>query len=485
MKYLNKLFVSVFIVGLLFAFGCTKNFDEINNDPNEPTDVPTAYLLTDAQREIADNLWDEWWNGRFGLQYSQYWSQAAYTEESRFQPRQSITNTYWNEFYTALMNLNEIIRLNTDEETKGVASQSGSNNNQIAVARIIKAYTFHMMTDVWGDIPYAEALQVVEFPNPAYSAQKDIYDDLLKELDEAQAQIELEEQGVVGDLIYAGDMAMWKKFANSLRMRIALRAMKADASYQSHITAAIDAGAFDSYTDDATLIFDGNDPGYNPLYEAFFVDNRTDFACSEPLIDMLLDLEDPRIGFYADPAVTSGEYIGLTYGFDSENATATAGPSGVNVSLPSSTYVIAATSPAIFMGYAEVCFIKAELGLGAGMETEYQNGIAASMGFWGVEEASISAYLGSVDPATLVTIGNQKWLALYMQGLQGWFEWRRTGYPALSGPADDAGIDTGDRPIPSRRYYPTDEQVLNQESYQAAVTAQGADVLKTRVWWDK
>ncbi len=482
MKYLNKIFTTVGVVVLLLVFGCTKNFEEVNTNPNEPVEVPTAYLMTHAQGEIAVRLWNGWWNGRFGLLYSQYWSQTAYSEESRFQPRQSTTNDYWNSFYTSLMNLEEIIKLNTDSETSGIASQSGSNSNQIAVCRIMKAYTFHMMTDVWGDIPYEEALLGNENTTPAYTSQQAVYDGLLLELDQAQAQIELDAQGAQGDLIYGGNMALWKKFANSLRMRIALRY---NPTQTAVITDAIADGVFESSDEDATLVFDGSAPSYNPLYSAFFVDNRTDFSCSKPLIDMLINLGDPRLSFYADPAETSGTYVGLTYGLDSEHTAQESGPSGVHVSLASSTHVLAATSPAIFMGYAEVCFIKSELGLGDGTQAEYEKGIAASLNFWGVEQADISAYVSSVSSATPATIGDQKWLSLYMQGLQGWFEWRRTGYPALSGPADDAGVNTGNKEIPSRLYYPTNEQVLNLDNYNAAVSAQGVDNQATILWCDK
>jgi len=464
---------------------CTKDFDTINEDPNTPVVVPTSFILTDAQRELGDKLWDEWWSGRFGMVYSQYWSQTAYSEESRFQPRTNITNSYWSEFYTALMNFEKIIELNTNEDTKGVASQSGANENQIAICRIMKAYTFNMMTDVWGDIPYAEALKGIENSTPAYSKQKDIYDDLLKELSEAQGQITMDGVAIQGDLVYGGDMALWKKFANSLRMRIALRAMKQDASYQSHIVSAISDGPFDSFTDDATLVFDVNAPSYNPIYESYSIEGRTDFACSNTLMDMLNGSGDPRVSFFADASVNDGTYTGLGYGLNASNAAAAAGPDGTSVSLPNSSYVRGADSPAIFMTYSEVCFIKAELGLGSGTQAEYENGITASMNQWGVDLASITSYMATVPAADATTIGNEKWLALYPQGLQGWFEWRRSGFPVLNECADGVIFDQGDRTAPARLFYPTDEQVKNEASYNAAVSAQGTDVLGTRVWWDK
>ena len=288
MKKISYKTIVLFSAFLFLMLGCTKDFEKMNVNPNEPAVVPTQYLLTNAEFRIMDYIWDEWWNGRQGLVYSQYWSQTAYTEESRFEPRVNITNSYWGFFYTNMMDLENIIELNTNEDTKGTAAASGPNENQIAVARIMKAFTFHMMTDIWGDIPYTR--------------QQDIYTDLLKELTEAQAMIV--PGNIYGDIIYGGDMTKWKKFANSLRMRIALRTSKVDPDYKAKVQAAIDAGVFESYEDDAYFQFDNIAPGYNPLYEAIVVSGRPpDFAVSEFMINTLIGLNDPRLSVYAEKAV--------------------------------------------------------------------------------------------------------------------------------------------------------------------------------------
>ena len=110
MKKTNKGLIILLSAMLLLTIGCTKDFEDINIDPNQPTVSPTSYLLTNAQRSIMDDIWDEWWNGRFGLQYSQYWSQVVYTEESRYQPRVNVTNSYWGYLYRDMMDLQNIIR---------------------------------------------------------------------------------------------------------------------------------------------------------------------------------------------------------------------------------------------------------------------------------------------------------------------------------------------------------------------------------------
>lgn len=474
----------VLISALLFiVIGCTKDFEDINTDPNNPTAVPTSYLLTSAQFSIMDAIWDEWWNGRQGLLYSQYWSQTAYSDESRFLPRTNITNTYWNTFYLNMMDLQNIIELNTNEDTKGAAAAYGSNENQIAVSMILQAYTFHMITDIWGDVPYFDALQGIENTSPSFTKQSEIYPDLLAKLKEAQGMIDVG-GSIDGDMIYGGDMAKWKKFANSLRMRVALRMSKLGGNYMTEITDAIAAGAFTSADDDAYFQFDGAiQSSSNPLYLAFFVDNRTDFAVSERMINTLTTLGDPRLSLYADPAVNSGTYVGLKYGLDNANTAAAAGASGADVSLPSASVVLAADAKAWMMTYAEVCFIKSEINNWD--QTEYENGIKAACGTWGVAQADIDAYVASVPAASLETVAEQKWLALYMQGNQGWFEVRRLGYPALDAPADGSLNDIGSRNYPSRLFYPDREQIVNGANYDAAVAQQGADLLATKMWWDK
>lgn len=480
----KKILSFVMMFGLYTIISCTGDFEELNTNINEPDQVPTSYLLTYSERELADNLYNSEWNGRLGMLYAQYWSQTAYTEPSRYEPRLEEINVAWNNFYLILMNLHRIIELNTNDETRAYSANFGYPDNQIAVARILKAFIFSFMTDTWGDIPYSEALLGTEVSKPVYSYQKDIYDNLLKELQEAQAQINISQNSIQGDIIYGGDLHLWRKFANSLRMRIALRATKNTSSYISHIKDAITDGAFESYKDNATYIFDNVAPGYNPMYEEYFVKGRSDYACSNTLIETLKKKSDPRILYYADPAVNSGEFEGLTYGLGSTEAAIVAGEAGANVSLPNTTYIIGATSPAIFMGYAEVCFIKAELNLGEGTQIEYEKGIKASMQFYGINEAKIAEYISDNNEANTLNIGIQKWLALYPQGLQAWFEWRRTGYPELQPPVDGALGNTGDRPIPSRLYYPHGETGLNQENYNKAIQRQGPDLLTTRVWWD-
>ena len=215
--------------------GCTKNFDKINDNPNQPAEVITPTLLTAAQKGLCDDIYDEWWGGRQSMLYAQYWVQRNYPSEDRYAIRQNINNQYWRLIYHDVMNLQEVIRLNTDAEMKPKAAVYGDNANQIAVATILKVWACQIMTDTWGDIPYSQAFKgsidpATSIPTPKYDKQQDIYASFQTELKNAVNMINLDAPGfTTGDNIFQGDMAKWKKFGNSLRLRVAMRMSAKDA----------------------------------------------------------------------------------------------------------------------------------------------------------------------------------------------------------------------------------------------------------------
>lgn len=494
-KHINKL-LTLGLISLLLVVGCTKDFEEMNKDPNEPTSVPTSYLFTNAEKALMTDLWDEWWNGRFGMMYSQYWSQTSYTDESRYSIRDNNTNTYWALFYRSAKDLAEIIELNTNADTKEKASASGANENQIGAAMTLKAWIAHVMADTWGDIPYSEAFEGADNPTPAYDKQQNLYPKLLSELKEASNMIDVSKVGIEGDIIYNGDMAKWKKFANSLRLRIALRIHSADATTaENHIKEILNDSTqqypvFESNDDNALFTFLETVPNNNPLNEN--QKTRADFAISDRTVGLLTSLSDPRLDVFADyPEATPNTHRGMPYGLD--QATATSIPND-SVSMPSWN-VYKPTAPGIFMQYAEVEFIKAEIYseniVTGDAQTAYENAITASMNFWGITDATaISNYIGqadvtwsSADAQDLIL--EQKWISLYMQGLEAWGEWRRTGKPdIITAPESGSIIPLSGTILPTRRTYPSEEQSLNSANYQSAVNSIGGDNMDTKLYWD-
>lgn len=462
------------VAGTLVLSACS-DFGDINVDPNRPSSPLTSGLLTGAERSVSDVV-----GSAIGVLYTQQLSEKQYTESSRYQ------DIYFdfNGFYTGpLMNLQRIIDLNTNEATKGDVLSSGSNENQIAVARILKAYFFGVMTDRWGELPYTEALQGELNYSPTYDTQEFIYTDLLKELDEAAAQIDLNTAGVEGDLLFDGDMEKWRRFANSLRMVMALRISDvAPDLAQSNFVAAYNSGVL---MDDFTYPYLAEANNQNPWYGRYLT--RVDYAISNTMYDYMNPLGDPRLPVYADPAANTGEITPMPYGVSN---TVAGEITNASVSyLGSDTRAQNAELPIITL--AQIHFSLAEAAVkgwvSESAEEHYLAGIKASFEQYGVyTEAAYNAYVAQAEVKfssanAIEKIANQKWVALFLQGYESWAEWRRLDFPTLA-PAVDAMNES--KMIPVRQAYPTTERDINSENYDAAVARQGEDGLDTKLWWD-
>ena len=505
MKTLKKPLSFLCVLGLLMAMSaCTKNFDKINTNPNAPNFVPTAYLLTCSEKGLMDFTWDRWWNASTGMVLSQYYAENLYTSETQYFFRTNITKSYWGNFYGAglndqgngavivagMKNLQTILDECNASPAKYVAS--GTIANQKAVAQLLMVWEFQNLTDTWGDIPYSEALKDVTITQPKYDKQSDIYPSLLARLDSAIALIDISKADLQGDLIYNGDMTKWLKFANSLKLRVAIRMADRNPSLAGQKIAEAAPGAFASNADNALFPYISATPNCNPLYFDRVVNGRTDFCAANTIVDIMKTLNDGRLGIYFDPtaADTTVNYVGRPFGQNGSDAGST--PEAA-VSQPGAA-TIAATAPGIFLDYAQVQFILAEAAergysVGGSAQSFYNAGVQASFDFWGAAGGPAYIAQAGVDYAAQKTagktwkqiIGKQKWLALYMQGIQGWVEWRRLDFGILQQPVDGILVGTD---IPVRMMYPYDESQLNPKGYAGAVTNQGPDIMGTKVWWD-
>lgn len=492
MNILNKIIMKpIKIVAFITFFavlfmGCD-DFGNLNDDPNNPSQVRTELLLTNAQRSMSDVV-----GAVNGTLYVQYIAETQYTDAQEYRT----TNASFNTWYTGpLQSLDRIIELNSDEDTRGDVLSGGSNNNQIAAARILKAYFFQMMTDRWGMIPYSEALKGSEDFSPSYDRQEDIYEDIITELKEAVDQID-GGAGVNGDILFEGDMSQWAIFANSLRARAALRLSERNPGYaETEFADAVNDGLI---TEDVMYPYLAEANNENPWYTRF--QTRTDYAIHETIADYMKDLEDYRILRYANPApnydnndgeVTFDEIQGMPFLEDAGELT------NDEISFPGSA--IGAGGPGVgeqgaplpIITVAEMNFAVAEAierGWVTGTASEYYyEGIEASWEQWGVyDEANFTAYVEQpeVEYGTddwVVQIGTQKWIALFPNGYEGWAEWRRLGQPELTPNPYGVGADPQ---IPLRFTYPSSEVNINRANYEAAVEAQGPDSPDTPVWWD-
>lgn len=501
-------YLTIVLVGLLL-FSCEVDYE---SDPNQPEVAPTYGIMNRVQKRFMDDTRDEWFSGRQTLLWVQYWNQVNYTEEDRFQYRETVNQAAWDDIYKNAQDMIDLIALNTDEATKGDMAQYGPNVNQISAARIMLVYIYLHATELWGDVPYwsyagindnfqANKLKSDGNDKPVYAPQSEIYADMLKELDEAQDAILTGENMIDGDNFFGGDAAKWKKFANSLRLRIANRVVDVYPAAAAHITGAIAAKVMESNDDNAGVTYEANAVNGAPMYRAFVVNARNDFAPSYSFVDLLqgnrgpFGLVDPRLDVYvADNA--NGYKVGIP--LTNANSVVVAFK---DESMPGDA-VLAADYTEIYMEYSEVCFILSEVN--GWDQAWYEKGIRASMEKWGVAEEDIVAYLEAVPAANEENVMMQKYIALYMQPMEAWSEYRRTGYPntlikptastnkysytypTASGPVtkeyyfDPIG---GLTDLPTRNKYLLNEASINGANVAAASTKIGGDEQDTPMWW--
>ncbi|MEP7259164.1 MAG: SusD/RagB family nutrient-binding outer membrane lipoprotein, partial [Flavitalea sp.] len=389
---------------------------------------------------------------------------------------------------TYLINTAEILRLTANDPAL---------SNEYNIARIWKVWLFHQLTDAYGDIPYFEAVNDAGemIVQAKYDSQEDIYADMLKELKEASALLSDDASKLSfgdADILLKGNIDGWKKLANSLRLRLAIRVRYAKpALSQEHVTEALALPLIDDNIMNVALktLDDGNTDNSNQLYNSNLV-QPGNMIVSFTLTDNLKRLEDPRLPLLARPsAIPEAGYRGTPPQIFGDEKIRYSGDSVAMIaeSFLQPVYNI------IVMNAAEVKFLRAEAAL-AGLSSEdaqslYTSGIQAAMEQYGVASGDINAYqssasatLSGTEEEQLEQIIVQKWLSIYFNGNEGWAEFRRTGYPRIW-----TGSELGDTQgnIPRRFTYPTDEAFKNSQHLQEAIgRLTGGDKLTSRIWWD-
>ncbi len=486
-------------LAIILAASCKPgDFGDINVSPNSPSTAQTYLLLTNSERQVAGLV-----SSVTGRLFTQQNSETLYTSESRYNQK---VYDYSAAYNNMLEDLTLIIKLNTDAATKGLPSviSGGSNANQIAAARILKAFVFQAMTDRWGDIPYTEALQGLAKPLPKFDRQQDIYTSLFKELKEAAAQFD-NGTPLKGDFIMGNSNAKWKKLAAQVRMNMALRLSKIDpATGKTEFNAALAEGVLTSNSDNIFYPYLLESANENNMYNNYNVAKRYDYTIGKPLLDFLQTNADPRLPVYAEKT-SAGTYNGMPYGITQGAAGAyTIGAfNAAGVFVPGSVSAFGAkfrlqNSPVSIFTYAETSFAIAEaykLGWITGTPDDvnaalkYNAGITASLAQHGITDAAtVAAYLAQPNVVYSSTdaikqILTQKWVANYQgYGFEAWADWRRTGFPTLSPSPNPQNIGGQ---IPRRLCYTTNEASLNAKNYAEVIARQGPDELNTRIWWDK
>ncbi len=476
MKSIIKISLLVFVV---FLASCSL---PDNIDPKSASKVTPDVVFTDVEVALFNQIGSVDVNYNVFRLLAQYQTEVTYTNEATYNfSDRTLPDTHWAVLYRdVLANAEEVKKIVNG--TTYVDSQE--KVNKLALTEIVEVYAYQMLVDAFGNVPYTEALKGADNSRPKYDDAKTVYYDLITRLDAAIADLSKDAGSTTfgsADILYSGDVSKWLAFANSLKLRFALRLADYDATKADKmISEAVASGVFTSQDQSAILHYTGTAPYVNSYYQQYVLDNRKDYVPSNTFVDKLNALSDPRLASWF--TTVSGAYVGLTYGkagkyskFSHFNST-----------------IINATYPVIISDYVEVEFLLAEAverGLGSvsgTAESHYNAAITASMKYWGVSDVDAATYLAqpSVAYATAAStwqekIGTQKWIGLFDRGIEGWNEWRRLDYPKLNPPTGDKYSD-----IPVRFPYPYNENKLNGANYAQAAAAIGGDLTTTRVFWD-
>ena len=474
---MKKILIATLGAGLLLG-SCTKDFEEINKNPNVPEDYLTYALFNGSNQALMNNVrgYDNMKQMRVWMQYA---AQPIYTKESRYLLDPNGPSTIYFQGYKRAMDYKTIIDLNTDPKTKELVAAYGKNVNQIAAARIMMTYCFSLLVQSFGDVPYYsaldpdnpkfQALQTDTYVTPVFAPQKDIYLDILKELDQAISEMDTSVSYVFkdGDFIF-GTPAKMKKFANSLRLRIANHLKGANATVLGAELKQKVTDIINHYTTVGTetellgegervgLSFEDNYTYPAPIYYDYYVGNRVDYLPSSNFVKLLAGNNkkandrglnfgsvDPRMEKYFAPKgmgkwdvyygytldqsnpIDTTSYVGMPYGMQ-EGATTDQYNGGDRVSLFSKE-ILSATVTEVLMDYSEVCFILSEL---RGWDNAlYRKGVEASLDRWDITGTRKSNFMAALPAANEENVLTQKYISLYMDPDEAWVEYRRTGYP--------------------------------------------------------
>jgi hypothetical protein len=484
MKTINKIKFLILAAVLMISNSCTKNFDEMNINPNSPSVVPATNVFLRATTSLAGTLLSE----RLDIYYAgSYAGQTASIWTGDYEYRVDINNSMWRGMYTAMTYFVDAARL----------AQAEGNTNLYAAALIMKAYAAQQTTDMWGRIPYSEAFRMSEnIIYPKYDTQQEVYTAILAELKQAADLLNSGTGNIgAGDWMYKGDIAKWKKFCNSTRLRVAIRMSNVDEASAKSVIAEIinNPSNYPILTDNADNAYFWW-PGVSPDQELWFRRlgvlsgaKKDGYRVCDVMVSALQNNSDPRLPVYVDKN-KYGKYIGYKF-YDGQ--TRDTMNNANNVSHIGDRFSNDPKGFSPFMNSAEVHFILAEAVqrnlIPGNAKASYEMGITRSLEENNIGSDAIATFLTQPEVAwnggsssNIQKIALQKWLSLFKQSVEAWSESRRTDVPLMTGVSENYA-KKHNRP-PFRMAYADEEKSLNTKF--PTEVAETDIFWGTQVWWD-
>ncbi len=496
----KNLFKNTFIFGLIAATGlgsCTKDFERINTPPTSVTSVDPSLLIARILRDGTFQESGELPNNKFGS-WIQHWAGGPVVPVSRY--FEGPENLIWSQHYTLLRNIVQI-----KQELSG-KEDTPEGRSKLAIAELYEVYLYQRLTDLFGDIPYFEVTKSSKEINrtPKFDKQQEIYPALVQKVDAAIVKLTGGDLSYgTSDFFYKGSIDKWKKFGNSLKLKLGMRMRYANPSLaQKTVTEAMTSaiGLFSSNSDNAAVptYNDAQAENQNPILRQMTTGSADLRYLANTLVDKLKEYNDPRLSLLAEPVNINGtstyQGIGVSLTDDQLSQLIRANYSTANKSTWFS--LTFAPIPSYAFTYSDICFYKAEaalLGWGAtstDAQTFFTEGVKAALALPPYNLTTIpTAYEpvltlnGLTDEQKMEKIATQKWIHLFGRDMEAFAEWRRTGYPRLT-PGPNPGSTNGQ--IPRRAIYSSEEAELNATNLkEAAARMTNGDSFLSKVWWDK
>ncbi|MGI6232266.1 MAG: SusD/RagB family nutrient-binding outer membrane lipoprotein [Prevotella sp.] len=492
MKLNNSIrYLGALVAGLVLSMSitsCTDNFENINKNPNSPTEGTVALLLNGQLRTIVFNQFDY----NEGALLAHQIAKTNYNEIAQYSF--STEESLWNTLYLNLVNINDMINI----------AKKNNQPSSEAIGCILKAFCASQLTDHWGNVPFSEATQGGNNIYPKYDEQSEIYtgsQGIIRLLQHADSLLAQSSDILPSDIIYEGSRTKWRKLANSLRLRYLIRISNRmndvkSVDIKAQINDCMNKPLLESNEDNFQLNFLSDASNRCPIFNLRSGEFEV-VRMSKELADEMNSTNDPRESIWFQPTVNSvaagkPAYDGVPNGCSSTTLKQL-GIQQNNLSELGVMFTKPDAATAVLINAAEVKFLQAEAvvrGWSTGDAGKlYEDGIRLSMKQWGVSDAETSAYLQRENVAFqsangLEMIMRQKWLANFLVGFENWFDFKRIGLPEQTLPLDNRNPG-GSTKIPSRFYYPETERAVNKAQYDAAIQAQGgADDINTKLWWE-